>query len=312
MIKMFTFKCIPNCILLLVTALALFSAAPVPAAAKPLEGEAIMQDIYRSSAARLKNSSFGLPLFLDSSEKGDRVHVDVYGIFNHPFNSVTEVLKVPANWCDIVALHPNVKACTYGNETGDGALTFYIGKKEYQTPEESRPVVYHYRNVVQKKGYLDISLTAGEGPFGTRDHSMRFEALPLKGSKTFVHVSYEYSDSLALRLAGKAYFATVGRSKVGFTVTGRDGSGEQTYIGGPRGAVERNAVRYYFAIDSFMIALHHPAQSLFSSRSSQWYDLTSHYRKQLFELEKKDYLKAKGAEHRNQIILQKGIEATLK
>jgi hypothetical protein len=298
-------------VLLTLTSAILFSADPASAADKTQQGETIMQDVYRRSAARLESSSFGLPLFLDSSEKGHRIHVDVYGIFKYPFNSVANVLKVPANWCDIVALHPNVKACTYGNEPGDGLLTFYIGKKEYQSPEESRPVVYHYRNVVLQKGYLDIILTADEGPFGTRDHTMRFEALPIKGGMTFVHVSYEYSDSLALRLAGKAYFATVGRSKVGFTVTGRDSKDRQVYIGGPRGAVERNAVRYYFAIQSFMTALRYPEKSLLSTRTSQWYDLTSHYRRQLFDLEKKEYLESKITEHKNQVNLQKRIETTL-
>jgi hypothetical protein len=168
-------------------------------------------------------------------------------------------------------------------------------------------VVYHYRNIVQQKGYLDISLSADEGPFGTKDHTMRFEALPLKDGKTFVHVSYEYSDSVALRLAGKAYFATLGRSKVGFTVTGTDGNAKPIYIGGPRGAVERNAVRYYFAIQSFMTALHSPEQSLLSMRTGTWYDLTTRYRQQLFDLNRKDYLAFKTTEHKNQEMLQRLI-----
>ena len=56
--------------------------------------------------------------------------------------------------------------------------------------------------------------------------------------------------ALALHLAEKAYFATLGRGKVGFTVTGTDQNGKALYIGGPRGAIERNAVRYYFAIQT--------------------------------------------------------------
>jgi hypothetical protein len=42
-------------------------------------------------------------------------------------------------------------------------------------------------------------------------------------------------------------------------------------------------------------------------RTSTWYDLTTHYRQQLFDLEKKDYLAFKTAEHRNQITLQQRI-----
>jgi len=39
-------------------------------------------------------------------------------------------------------------------------------------------------------------------------------------------------------------------------------------------------------------------------RISEWYDLTSIYKKQLFELDKKDYLTFKAKEHINQVILQ--------
>jgi hypothetical protein len=306
--KLIKDKILTIVILLIIAATIPITAGPASAVALPAHGEGILLNTYHRNAARLESSSFGLPLFLESSEQDDRVHVDVYGIFDYPFNSVASVLKVPANWCDIVSLHPNVKACTYGDQPGSGLLTFYIGKKEYQAPEDSRPVIYHYRNVVQQKGYLDITLSAEEGPFGTKDHTMRFEALPLKGGKTFVHVSYEYSDSIALRLAGKAYFATLGRSKVGFTVTGTDGNDKPVYIGGPRGALERNAVRYYFAIQSFMTALDHPGKNPLNMRTSQWYDLTTRYRQQLFDLDKKDYLAFKTAEHKNQVNLQLQVE----
>jgi hypothetical protein len=217
------------------------------------------------------------------------------------------VLKVPANWCDIVSLHPNVKACTYRELPGAWLLTFYIGRKVYQPLEDTRQVIYHYRNVDQQQGYLDIILSADAGPFGTKDHRMRFEALPLDGGRTFVHVSYAYSDSVALRLAGKVYFATLGWGKVGFTVTGTDRNGKPVYIGGPRGAIERNAVRYYFAIQSFMNTLRYPDKNRFSMRIREWYDLTTRYRKQLFDLDKKDYLTFKTKEHKNQVTLQRRI-----
>jgi hypothetical protein len=42
-------------------------------------------------------------------------------------------------------------------------------------------------------------------------------------------------------------------------------------------------------------------------RISEWYDLTSRYRKQLFELEKKEYLTFKTSEHKNQETLQRRI-----
>jgi len=298
---------LPKFFLFMVAVATFFSAGSASAGEKPRQGEDILLDTYHRNMAKLETSSFGLPLFLESFERDDRVHVDVYGIFDYPFSSVVNVLKVPANWCDIVSLHPNVKACTYREEPGTWLLTFYIGRKVYQPPENMRQVIYHYRKVDQEQGYLDIILSADAGPFGTKDHRMRFEALTLDKGRTFVHVSYSYSDSIALRLAGKAYFATLGRGKVGFTVTGTDGNGKPVYIGGPRGAIERNAVRYYLAIQSFMNTLRYPEENRFSMRTSGWYDLTTRYRKQLFDLDKKDYLTFKTKEHKNQVTLQRSI-----
>jgi hypothetical protein len=290
----------------------LFSPCSASAALKAGQGENILLETYHRNKARLESSSFGLPLFLESYERGDRVHVDVFGIFNYPFTSVADMLKVPANWCEIVSLHPNVKACTYRQLTGAWQLAFYPGRKVYQPPEDTHQIMYRYRNIDLQQRYLDIILDAETGPFGTKDHKMRFEALPIDGGKTFVHVSYEYSDSVALRLAAKAYFATLGRSKVGFTVTGTDQNGKPVYIRGPRGSIERNAVRYYFAIQTFMNTVRYPEESRFNMRISEWYDLTTRYTKQLFDLDKKEYLSNKVAEHKNQVSLQRQIVTVLR
>ena len=295
----------------IVAAAILFSVGSASAVAQPRQGADLLLDTYHRNMARLETNSFGLPLVVESFERGDRVNVDVYGIFDYPFSSVVNMLKIPENWCDIVSLHLNVKACTYKEVPGAELLTFYVGRKVYQSPEDARQVLYRYRIVDQQKGYLDIILLAANGPFGTKDHRMRFEALPLDRGRTFVHVSYAYSDSAALRLAAKVYFATLGRSKVGFTVTGTDRNGKPVYIGGPRGSIERNAVRYYFAIQTFINSMRYPEESRFSMRTSEWYDLTSRYRIQLFELDKKEYLTFKATEHRNQETLQRRIRTGL-
>jgi hypothetical protein len=284
-----------------------FSAGSVSAVEKARQGEDILLDSYQRNIAVLERSSFGIPLLVESIERDDSAQVDVYGIFDYPFSSVVNVLKVPSNWCDILSLNPNVKACTYGELEGDWLLTFYIGRKVYQAPEDARRVLSRFRIVEQRQGYLDIMLSADAGPFGTRNHRMRFEAMPLDVRRTFVHVSYDYSNGVALRLAETAYFATLGRSKVGFTVTGTDGNGNPVYIGGRRGAIERNAVRYYLAIQSFMNTLRDAEERRFDMRISAWYDLTGRYRKQLFDMEKKDYLAIKTREHRNQVTLQRRI-----
>lgn len=305
--RMLEIKKLPACLLFLAAVAIVFSAGPVSAFTETGQGPDGLLRTYHRTRTRLETNSFGLPLSVESVERDDRVHVDVYGIFDFPFNSVVNGLKVPATWCDIVSLHPNIKACTFKELQGEWLLTFYPGKKSYQAPEDTRPVTYHYRVVNQQQGYLDIGLSADAGPFGTKDHNMRFEALPLGRNRTYVHVSYAYSDSLALRLATKMYFATLGLGKVGFTETGRDRNGYPVYIGGPRGALERSAVRYYFAIQSVMNTMRYPEESRFSMRLSEWFDLTSRYRRQLFDLDRQDYLTFKSSEHRNQTEIQRRV-----
>ncbi len=291
-------------LLCLAAAAFFFTVGSASAADRPKQAEDLLRDTYHRNTGRLEKNSFGLPLFLDSAEHGDRVNVDVCGIFDHPFGDVLALLSVPANWCDIVSLHPNVKACTYREMPGEWLLTFYLGRKKYQPPEAAHKVAYRYRSAEQRQGYLDILLSASAGPFGTKDHRMRFEAIPLGGGKTFVRVGYTYTNSVALRLAETIYFATLGWGQEGVTVTGADRQGGPVYIGGPRGAIERNTVRYYLALQAFMDTMRYPEDIRFSMRAGRWYDATVPYRRQLFEMDKGDYLTFKTKEHMNQVRLQ--------
>jgi hypothetical protein len=303
------FKNLPKLLLFMVAAAVLFSAGLALAVEQSPRDQDILRETYHRNISRLERNNFGFPLFIESSEHDHRVTVDVYGVFDYPFNSVVDVVKVPANWCKMLFLHPNVKACTYRKLQDEWLLTFHVGRKVYQSPEEAHQIIYHYRIVDQQPAYLDIILGADSGPLGTKDHLMQFEVLPLDGGRTFVHVRYAYNESFIFRLAEKLYFATLGRDKVGFTVTGKEKDGEPIYIKGPRGALERNAVRYYFAIQSFMNTLRYPEESRFRMRINDWYDLTNRYKKQLYELDKEDYFTIKSQEYKNQELLQRQIDA---
>jgi len=300
---------IPKFFLFMITTALLFSAGFATAFEHPLKGQDLLLDTYHRNMPKLERNSFGFPLFLESFERDHRVTVDVYGVFDYPFSGVVDVVKVPANWCEMLFLHPNVKACTYKELPDEWLLTFHVGRKTYQSPDKTHQIIYHYRKVDQQPGYLNIILGADAGPLGTKDHLMRFEVLPLDEGRTFAHVRYAYNESLIFRLAEKVYFATLGRDKVGFTVTGKDKDGNPIYIRGPRGAIERNAVRYYFAIQSFMNTLSYPEKSRFRMRINDWYDLTNRYETQLYELDKEDYLTIKSKEYENQELLQRQIDA---
>lgn len=65
---------LPEFFLFLATAAILFSVSPAAAVVKPGAG-AILRETYQRNIINLEASSFGLPLFLNSFEKNDRVHV---------------------------------------------------------------------------------------------------------------------------------------------------------------------------------------------------------------------------------------------
>lgn len=304
-------RCVLRSVLISVVVAMLAFGSSAGAAEEIRRNQVELRDSYRVHLDAVRNSSFGLPLVVESSERGDKAHVDVYGILDQPFSDASDVLKLPANWCDILSISPNVKACVYRKQRNDWLLNFYVGRKVYKEPEDARRVVSRFRLAAQRPDYLDIVLAADTGPYGTSNYRMRFEAIPATGGKTFVHVSFGYGESAALRAVEKVYFATLGRDKTGFTVEERDKDGKPVYVGGRRGAIERNTVRYYFAILSYIKMKRFPAEQRFSRSAGEWYDLTSRFRKLDFGLDRKEYLDIKARERRNQLALQQRMDAGL-
>ena len=101
-------------------------------------------------------------------------------------------------------------------------------------------------------------------------------------------------------LAMQAYLATAGADKVGFTVIGKDGNGQPIYRGGVRGAVERNAMRYYLAIDAYLASLQAPADQQPEKRIQAWFNATERYARQLHEMDRGTYVAMKRGEYARQ------------
>ena len=126
---------------------------------------------------------------------------------------------------------------------------------------------------------------------------------------TFVHFRYAYRASSMSRLATSGYLATLGSGKIGFTVIGQGRDGNPQYVGGVRGIAERNAVRYYLAIQAFLETLDAPEAQRFEQRLERWFDLTERYKAQLHELERTEYLQYKRQEYQQQIEHQQALDA---
>ena len=275
-------------------------------AVEPLSSDGkVLLAKYPAIKTDLEKNQFGIPLYLESTEEYSSLHVDLYGIFDYPFDDIREALKLPGNWCDINLLLINIKASTFRKASGQWMLTLYSGRKYYQPPKDAYKLDFVFHVAALQQEYIDIAFSAEKGPLLTRDHLIRFEAAPLDKGRTFIHFSYYYSYGVLARAAMKTYYETIGRGKKGFSVIATDKNGDQVYIGGVRGSEERNAVRYYLAIQTYMDTLNIPVDRRFEKQISRWYDLTERFPRQLYEMDKSEYLAYKRLEHNNQLMLQK-------
>jgi len=251
-----------------------------------------------------------LPLNIHSSEIDNRLSADVYGVIKRPFDNVATALTSPASWCDFMPLNLNIKSCTSqqraSGQTGQTLLTFYAGRKHYETPEAAYQLNYVYRLEALNSDYMKVILEAEQGPFGTSDYLIVVEAMPV-GGNTFVRIHSSYQTSLRSRLGTQTYLATLGRDKVGFSVQRKTAAGEPVFIKGVRGIIERNVMRYYLALKAFIDTAHLASNERFERRINTWFDLSEDFATQLHELERSEYLHAKRREWDNQLRLQRRL-----
>ena len=263
-------------------------------------GPSGLQAKYAQLREQLRNNSFHRELYIESSEEGDTLNGDVYAVLDHPFATVSNALKNPADWCDIMLLPFNTKACRATGGEQQATLKVRIGRKSDQPAQDAYPLDFFWQPVAVTSNYFESRLTAATGPIGTRDYRIAVSAIPLDGGHTFMHLSYSYSYGLAGRMAMQAYLATAGADKVGFSVSGKDGDGHPIYIGGVRGAIERNAMRYYLAIDAHLASLSAPPDQQLDKRITTWFDSTEHYARQLHEMDRSTYIAMKYGEYGRQ------------
>ena len=282
---------------LFAVALACASVGMVHATDTDAKSAATLRARFSVLQDQLSHNQFQRPLYMDSSETPDSVTGDVYALVNYPFATAATALNVPARWCDILMLHINTKYCRASTDSRSSVLQVNIGKKFDQPLDQAYRVDFVYRVAAETPNYLKVTLTAADGPLSTRDYRVILEAVPLENGRTFIHLTYSYAYGFAGKLAMQAYLATIGRGKVGFTVVGKDSGGQPIHIGGTRGVVERNTMRYYLAIDAFLGALSAPPQARLEKSLRDWFAAIERYPRQLHELEQNEYLDMKRKEH---------------
>ena len=248
---------------------------------------------YAALQEPLDHSQFQKPLYLDSIETGDRLQGELYGVLDDPFASARSSLKLASQWCDILALHLNVKDCRVSEATSPTTISLYVGGKHDEPSTVESHLDYAYRVAIDTSEYFQILLTARAGPLGTSDYKILLEATPLDRGRTFFHLSYGYAFGAAARVAMATYLHSLGREKVGFTIVERKPDGSPAYVKGIRGAIERNVMRYYFALVAYLSSRNSPPHEQLEVRLRDWFAFTERYALQLHELEQSEYLDMK-------------------
>ena len=244
----------------------------------------------------LASSAFGQPLMMESSQASNSLTGDVYAVVAQPFSIVAPALQGADHWCNILILHLNIKRCVVGGSAPGTVLSVAVGRKFDQPIADAYSVEFAYRPVAAQADYLKVQLNADAGPLGTKDYRILVEATPIDARSSFVHMSYSYGYGIAAGMALQAYLVTAGRSKVGFSVTGTDASGGPVYVGNVRGMVERNTMRYFLAIESYLNASAVPAAQRDEQRLQDWFTAIERYPRQLHEMERDDYISMKRRE----------------
>ena len=245
-------------------------------------GGAALRARYEALKPALQRNAFGRPIHLESEDRAQAMRGDVYAVLDHPYATIRDALASRESWCELLVLPFNVKGCEVRGRDG---LSLYIGRT-WDTPiDRATRIDFRFAAAAPGADDLRLKLDASNGPIGTKDYHIVFSAVPLDARRTFVHLSYGYTYGTLSKWAMQTYLATSGAAKVGFS---RDGEGHE--VGGMRGVLERNTMRYFLAIDAFLDTAGLPAEQREHRRIAAWFDATEKYPRQLHEMTRAEYL----------------------
>jgi hypothetical protein len=253
----------------------------------------------------------GMPLHVRANEQEDVISSEVHAEFARGFDDVSSLLRHGGEWCEVVTLHPNVKACTHEPSGARERIVFYTGLKSYQPAHLSRKHQYHLQVDRHEAGYLLARLWPEADELMAGAEPAVIEVVALGDNRTGLRVYYHQRLSTWARLAANTYFATLGRDKVGFTVLGNDQDNKPVHVRGLVGAIERSIVRYFLAFQT-QLDVNYTLADADERRYAHWFELTERYPRQLHEMEKESYLETKRRECEQQKLLQKELIAGIR
>jgi hypothetical protein len=246
---------------------------------------------------------FDAPFRMQSSDEGSDLTVEIASVIDFPYDQVRMALTDPEAWCEFTPLVFNVKACTLSLEDNRPLLTLHVARRFHDPVDRAFRLEYRF-DVLENDGARSrIRLFAPRGPHGTRDYLIDLELFPAGQGRTELHFHTSFSPSLRSRFATYAYLEGAGRDKVGFSVERYD-NGQPVYSSGVKGIIERNAMRYFLALEAYLHTLHLPREQRFEARLHAWFEATERYPRQLREMGREEYLSAKRRERELQMEMQ--------
>jgi len=229
-------------------------------------------------------------------DKVTRSHAG-FALENIDFDTFRLAMSQTDFWCSMMILHLNVKGCTYREDGEIRFLDIYLGRKFFQELEAASHIEFRF-NDHSSVEVSRIHLTADSGPYGTSRFKYVFEAVEVPEG---VYVELRLTNATgALGSLANLYLKTLARSKVGFSRTGTSMTGKPKYVRGQLAAAERNVVRYMLALEVSLTRLN----DSFENRAMAWFDATARYARQLYELDRDDYVSMKMREYENQLTAQ--------
>jgi hypothetical protein len=281
--------------LLLCLALA-FSAGRSDAAPAEAHSATSLRALHDSMAQALQHTDFERPLVLRSAEADSGLQGEVYAELDYPFEVMAKALVNPVSWCALMLVHLNNRQCSLARDNEGPVLQLSVVRKYDQAPEQAMHLALEFRVLQASADFLEVELRSAQGPMGTSNYRIVLQATALPAARSFSHFAYSYDSNALARMATQVFLSTFGSGKVGFTVIGRTPDGAAEYIAGTRGLMERNAMRYFLAIDAYLSALSVAPAEQFEKRLDHWFSATEHYPRQLHDLDRGSYLELKRAD----------------
>lgn len=261
---------------------------------------------YRKMEKTGSRLAASLPIYLKTEQKKDVLRVSLLGQIPFKFSDVAGVLSRPGSYCDFLPLMFNVKSCVIPEFNPVTRMKFYVAGKHYSPPIASYRIHAVFRLVDRSPEVVRVRLESEEDSLGKSGYDVDLMAVPLDG-KTLISVKSRYAPGRLTRMATYAYIKVFARDKPGFTEIQEPGSGKKKLITGFPAVIERSTVRAYFALKAYMLNYRLPSKERFEACLKTWYDLNRPYKKQLYELGRKQYLEIKRRERKNQLRIQKKV-----